>query len=260
MQFEGKVAVVTGGGYGLGKTIALALAQEGADVVVASRTESALKEAAAEIEAMGRKSLVVVTDLAEKAQIPAMVEKTMEKFGKIDILVNNSGVEGPIMDVSGMDIEGWEHLLAVNLTGAMLCSRYVLEKSMIPRKSGIIINISSGQGRRGFPTRSAYSSSKFALIGLTQSLSSEAGKYGIRVNCIAPGAVEGERIERVIAATAKNLGISREQYLANAGSRSALGRIVKPEEVADLAVYLASDKSSGITGQTINVDAGATFN
>jgi NAD(P)-dependent dehydrogenase (short-subunit alcohol dehydrogenase family) len=260
MQFEGKVAIVTGGGYGIGKAIALALAQEGADVVLVSRTESALKETAAEIEAMGRKSLVVVTDLADKTQIPTMVEKTLEKFGKIDILVNNAGVEGPIMDVAKMDIEGWEHLLAVNLTGTMLCSRYVLEKGMIPRRSGTIINISSGQGRRGFPTRSAYSSSKFALIGLTQSLASEVGKYGIRVNCIAPGAVEGERIERVIAATAKNLGLTREQFVANAGSRSALGRIVKPEEVADLAVYLASDKSTGITGQTINVDAGATFN
>ncbi len=260
MQFKDKVAIVTGGGKGIGRAIALAYAKEGADVVVASRTESALREAAAEIVAMGRKSLVVVTDLADTKQSLAMVDKAMEKFGKIDILVNNSGSEGPIMNVAEMDIEGWNQLLAVNLTGAMLCSRYVLEKSMIPRQSGIIINISSGQGRRGFPTRSAYSSSKFALIGLTQSLASEAGKYGIRVNCIAPGAVEGERIERVITATAKNLGITREQYLANAGSRSALGRIVKPEEVADLAVYLASDKSSGITGQTINIDAGANFN
>jgi len=259
MQLQDRIAVVTGGGYGIGKAIGLALAREGADVVVASRTESALKKTAAEIEAMGRKSLVLVTDLSDKDQIQAMVEKTMAKFGKIDILVNNSGIEGPIMDVSEMDIAGWEHLLSVNLTGAMLCSRYVLEKGMIPRKSGVIINITSGAGRRGLATRSAYSSSKFALIGLTQSLASEVGKYGIRVNAIAPGGVEGERVERVLKAAAKNAGMSYKKFLENVNSRSTLGRMVKPDEVADLAVYLASDKSSGITGQTINVDAGVNF-
>lgn len=260
MLLKDKVAIVTGGGKGIGRAIALAYAKEGADVVVVARTELALKEVAAEIEAMGRKCLIVVADLADAAQAPTMVDMALEKFGKIDILVNNAGSEGPIMNVAEMDIDAWNSLLAVNLTGAMLCARYVLEKSMIPRQSGIIINMSSGQGRKGFPRRSAYSSSKFALISLTQSLATEAGKYGIRVNCIAPGPVEGERIQRVIETTAKNMGLTKEQYLAKGGSRSALGRIVKPEEVADLAVYLASDKSSGITGQTINIDAGSMFN
>lgn len=260
MQLEGKVAIVTGGGKGIGRAISLAFAKEGADVVVAARTESSLKEVAAGIEAMGRKSLVVVTDLSDPAQPLALVDKTMAKFGRVDILVNNSGIEGPIMNVAEMDLEGWDHLLAVNLTGAMLCAKYVLEKSMIPRRSGVIINISSGAGRKGFPTRSAYSSSKFGMIGLTQSLASEVGRYGIRVNSIAPGAVEGERIERVIGIAARNLGISYEQLVANSNTRSALGRMVKPEEVAALAVFLASEQSSAITGQTINIDAGANYN
>jgi len=185
-----------------------------------------------------------------------MVETALEKFGKIDILVNNSGTEGPISNVAGMDLQGWNDLLAVNLTGAMLCAQYVLEKSMIPRKRGVIINLSSAAGRKGLPMRSAYSSSKFGIIGLTQSLAAELGKYGIRVNAIAPGSVEGERIERVFRVAAKNLGTTYEQVVANSNARSALGRMVRPEEVAAVAVFLASEASSAITGQTINCDAG----
>ena len=260
MQLDGRVAIVTGGGIGIGRAIALALAKEGADVVVAARTERALKQVAKEIEGLGRRSLAVVTDLLQPEQPVAIVEKTLAKFGKIDILVNNAGAEGPISNVAEMDLKGWNDLLAVNLTGAMLCSRYVLEKSMIPRKSGVIINISSAAGRKGLPTRSAYSSSKFAIIGFTQSLAAEVGRYGIRVNAIAPGAVEGERIERVFNIAAKNMGISYEQVVANSNARSALGRMVKPEEVADLVVFLASEQSSAITGQTINIDAGVNFN
>jgi len=260
MQLDGRVAIVTGGGYGIGRAIALALAKEGADVVVAARTERALKQVAREIKGMGRKSLAMVIDLLQPEQPMAMVEKTLVKFGKIDILVNNAGAEGPIRNVAEMDLKGWNDLLAVNLTGAMLCSRYVLGKSMIPRKSGVIINISSAAGRKGLPTRSAYSSSKFAIIGFTQSLAAEVGRYGIRVNAIAPGAVEGERIERVFNIAAKNMGVTYEQVVANSNARSALGRMVKPEEVAALAVFLASEQSSAITGQTINIDAGTNFN
>ncbi|OGO30188.1 MAG: hypothetical protein A2Z29_07520 [Chloroflexi bacterium RBG_16_56_11] len=252
--------MITGGGRGIGRAIALAFAAEGADVVVAARTESSLKEVAGQINAAGRKSLAVVTDLAHPEQPLSLVELTLARFGRIDILVNNSGIEGPIMNVAEMDLAGWNELLAVNLTGAMLCSRYVLEKSMIPRKTGIIVNITSAAGRRGLPTRSAYSSSKFAMIGFTQSLASEVGRYGIRVNAIAPGAVEGERIERVFKIAAKNAGITYEQIVANSNARSALGRMVKSEEVAALAVFLASEQSSAITGQTININAGANYN
>lgn len=260
MQLEGRVAIVTGGGRGIGKAIALALAREGADIVVAAEAMPPLKKVAKEIEAMGRKSLAVLTDLLDPAQPIKMVEKALEKFGKIDILVNNSGDEGPIKNVAEMDLKGWNDLFAVNLTGAMLCSRFVLEKSMIPRQSGVIINLASAAGRKGLPTRSAYSSSKFAIIGFTQSLASEVGRYGIRVNAIAPGAVEGERIERVFNISAKNMGVTYEQVVANSNARSALGRMVKPEEVGALAVFLASEQSSAITGQTINIDAGANYN
>lgn len=253
---DGKVAVITGGGKGIGRAISLAFASEGADVVVAARTESALKEVASEIEAMGRKSLVVVTDLTDPEQVLVMVDRTLEKFGKVDVLVNNSGVEGPIVNVADMDLEGWNETLGVNVTGAMLAAKHILKKSMVPRQSGVIINISSVSGRQGLATRSPYCVSKWGIIALTQCLALEVGRSGIRVNCIAPGLTEGERIDRVLQVMSKNIGSTYEQAVKTFNARTALGRMVKPEEVAALAVFLASEKSSAITGQTINCDAG----
>jgi len=260
MRLEGKVAIITGGGKGIGRAISLAFAREGANVVVAARTESALKEVASEIEAIGRKSLAVVTDLSDPEQSLAMVDRTLEEFGKVDVLVNNSGIEGPTASVVDMDLEAWNQVLAVNLTGTMLCAKHALKKSMIPRQNGIIINISSGMGRRGFGLRSPYSASKWGIIGFTQALAWEVGGCGIRVNCIVPGPVEGDRLERVLREKSKVLGITFEEIMQSTKARSALGRMVKPEEVAALAVFLASEQSSSITGQTINCCAGTFMN
>ena len=257
MRLEGKVAIVTGGGKGIGRAISLAFAREGADVVVAARTESALKEVALEIETIGRRSLAIVTDLSAPEQSMAMVDRTLEEFGKIDVLVNNSGIGGPTASVADMDLEEWNQVLAVNLTGTMLCAKHVLKKSMIPRQSGIIINISSAFGRKGVGLRSPYCASKWGVIGFTQSLAWEAGKYGIRVNCIAPGAVEGDRIEWVLRERSKVLGMGFEELVESKKAEAPLGRMVKPEEVAELVVFLASEESSGITGQTIDCDAGS---
>jgi len=256
MQLEGKIAVVTGGGRGIGKSIAKVFAGEGADVVIAARTEAALKETAAEIEAMGRKCLAIVTDQAVPEQIRNMVDRTLEKFGRVDVLVNNAGIGGPSISVADMDLEAWNQTLTINLTGAMLCAKYILKDGMIPHKSGNIINMSSVSGRFGHANRSPYAASKWGLIGLTQTLALEVGQYGIRVNCIAPGPVEGERIEWAMRKLSQSQGISYEQAVANEVARTALGKMVKPEDVAYLAVFLASEKSANITGQTINCSAG----
>lgn len=256
MELKDKVAIVTGGSRGIGRAIALAFAQDGADVVVAARSESHLKGVVSEIETGGGRGLVVVTDLSVPEQVEAMVDATLSKFGRVDILVNNSGIEGPIMNASEMDMVEWAQTLAVNLTGAMLCAKHVLGKSMIARENGVIINISSLSGRKGPATRTAYSSSKFGMIGLTQSLAQEAGRHQIRVNCIAPGLVEGDRIERVLRQASKLSNRPYDEVVKSISGRSALGRMVTPEEVAALAVFLASDRSSGITGQTINCCAG----
>ena len=256
MQLEGKIAVVTGGGKGIGQAIALTFAGEGADVVIAARTEADLKKTAAQIEKTGRKCLAIVTDLAVPEQVRAMVDRTLEKLGRVDVLVNNAGIGGPVASVADMNLEGWNQTLAINLTGTMLCAKYILKDDMIPRKSGNIINISSISGRFGHANRSPYSASKWGLIGLTQTLALEVGQYGIRVNCITTGPVEGERIEWAMRQVSQKQGISYEQAVANEVARTALGRMVKPEEVADLAVFLASEKSAGMTGQTINCSAG----
>ena len=257
MELQGKVAIITGGSKGIGRVVATTFAEAGADVVVAARSEPELRDVVSEIEAVGGRALAVVTDLSVPEQIEAMVDATLAEFGKVDILINNSGIEGPIMRVADMDMEGWYETLAVNLTGAMLAAKHVLAKSMIERQSGAIINISSTSGRHAPPKRASYSSTKFGMIGLTQAMAMENGQKGIRVNCIAPGPVEGDRIERVLRSAASgSSSTSYEEIAKGLTSRIALRRMVTPQEVAALALFLASDRSSGITGQTINCDAG----
>ena len=257
MRLKDRVAIVTGGGVGIGKAIALAFANEGALLVLASRNQANLEAVAGEIKAKGGRAIVIKTDVSDESQVKKLVAQTLGEYGKVDILVNNSGIAGPTAAVADIELEGWNQTLSTDLTGAMLCSREVL-KDMIPRGSGNIINISSLSGRQGLLFRSPYTASKWGLIGFTQTLSMEAGKHNIRVNCIAPGAVAGERIENVIRARAEASGITYEEAARQATSRSSLGRFVTSEEIALTAIFLASDESSGITGQTISVDAGRT--
>ena len=254
-RLQGKKALVTGGGVGIGESIALAFAREGADVAIASRNTANLERVAAKIREMGRTALAITADIAEEDEVKVMVEKTMSEFGRIDVLVNNSGIPGQFLDVSEMDLEDWTRVLAVNITGTMLCSREAL-KDMRARKSGNIINISSMAGKRVTPKRSSYVSSKFAMHGFTLTLAQEVGPDNIRVNCICPGATEGDRIERVINAFVESSGRSYEEVRKRLESRASLRRMVTPEEVAECAVFFASEESSGMTGQIVDVSAG----
>lgn len=255
MRLKDKVAIVTGGGSGIGRAIALSFASEGASVVVAARTLSRLEETVGEIERAGGTAAAVRTDVSDEAMVRSMVETTIGRYGRVDVLVNNSGISGPTANVADMELDAWNEVLAVNLTGAMLCAREVL-KDMTSRRSGSIVNISSGAGRSGFPMRSPYSVSKWGIEGLTRTLALEAGRNDIRVNCIAPGFVTGERMEKVMTARAEATGLNYEDLVKKAASGYALKRPVTPEEVAAVAVFLASDESAGITGQTVGVDAG----
>ena len=254
-RLQGKKALVTGGGVGIGESIALAFAREGADVAIASRNTANLEGVAAKIREMGRTALAITADIAEEDEVKAMVEKTMSEFGRIDVLVNNSGIPGQFLDVSEMDLSDWNQVLAVNITGTMLCSREAL-KGMKARKSGNIINISSMAGKRVTPKRSSYVSSKFAMHGFTLTLAQEVGPDNIRVNCICPGATEGDRIERVINSFVESTGRSYEEVRRRLESRASLRRMVTPEEVAECAVFFASEESSGMTGQIVDVSAG----
>lgn len=259
INIAGKAALVTGGGRGIGKEIAMKLAQAGADVGVCDIDISTAQQTAAEIEGLGRKGFAARADVANADDVAAMFSSFVQAFGRIDILVNNAAITGATANVVDIRLEDWNLELGIGLTGTMLCSKAVL-KHMIPRQSGNIINISSGAGRGGYPMRAPYSVIKWGLISLTHTLALEAGKYNIRVNSVAPGWVEGERVDRAVRTRSEATGLSYDtvyEELVNAASaRSALGRIVTPDEVANAVVFLASDQSSGITGHTLDVNAG----
>jgi NAD(P)-dependent dehydrogenase (short-subunit alcohol dehydrogenase family) len=260
MRLKDKVAIVTGGGKGIGRTISLAFASEGATVVMAARSLSHLEQTAEEIRSRNGKVLNIQTDVSNEEQVQQMVAKTLREFGQIDILVNNSGIIGPVASVVDMKLDAWNETLAINLTGAMLCSREAL-KHMIPRKRGNIINIGSeggrgGDGRTGRPMRSAYGCSKMGIIGLTETMAVEVGEYGIRVNAISPAAVSGERGNIHLERRAQALGISPDDIKSKIVANYSLGRIVEESEVASVAVFLASNEASAITGQVIAVNCG----
>jgi NAD(P)-dependent dehydrogenase (short-subunit alcohol dehydrogenase family) len=264
VRLKDRVAIVTGGGKGIGKAISLAFAREGAAVTVAGRTLSALQETCAEIRKMGGKANPVPTDVTVEEQVVRMVSETINKFGKVDILVNNSGVAGPIVKLADMDLARWNETIAVDLTGSMLSCREVL-KHMIPQRTGAIINIVSlagtaGDGKSGFPLRSAYCAAKMGLIGITETLAIEVGEYNIRVNAVSPGPVKGEHITNAMMGKARATKRPFEEIMKDLAAGSSLKRISEEAEVASAVVFLASDEASAITGQTLPVSCGQHIN
>ena len=249
------VVVVTGAGRGIGREIALAFAREGAALVLAARSEQALDETRAGIEAMGSVGVVVPTDITHPAGVQKLAERTLEQFGRVDVLVNNSGIGGPSAPLWEIEPADWEATFAVNVTGTYLCCRAFLP-AMIERRSGSVIIIGSMTGKRPLWGRTPYAASKLALVGLARTLALEAGPYGVRVNVISPGPVEGERIEWMIKKQAEGRGISAEEVRRELASGAALKRLVPPGDVAATAVFLASPQASSITGEDVNVSAG----
>lgn len=257
-MLKDKVAVVTGGGRGIGRVIALALARAGADVVLAARSRGPLEATQAEIEALGREALVVPTDVRREESVQALAEQVLAHFGHVDILVNNAGITGPTALLWEVTPAEWEETFAVNVTGPYLCCRAFLP-SMIERRAGSIIFVSSMTGKRPLVGRATYGAGKLALVGMARTLAWETGPYGIRVNVISPGAVEGERVERVIRDQARVEGISLEESRRNFTGNSPLGRMVLPQNIADAVLFLASDSAASITGEDLNVSAGTVM-
>jgi NAD(P)-dependent dehydrogenase (short-subunit alcohol dehydrogenase family) len=255
MRLKDRVAIITGGGRGIGKSISLAFASEGAIVVVAARTSSMLDETIEKIESGGGKAEAIRTDVSDEKQVQRLVAEVIKAYGRVDILVNNSGIGGPTVNVVDLKLRDWNEVLAINLTGSMLCAREVL-RHMIQRRTGNIINIGSDAGRFGYPMRSPYCVSKWGIIGLTETLAIEAGQYDIRVNCISPAAVRGERLINVVTGRSKATGVPFEDLMGKITANYALQRPTEEAEVAAAAVFLASDESSGITGHTLVVNCG----
>jgi 3-oxoacyl-[acyl-carrier protein] reductase len=269
-SLEGKVAIVTGaaGERGAGRAIALVLAEAGADVAVCDKVvdtyDRNLGVRAEEITKLGRRSLAIQADITKKSEVDDMVKKVEDELGPVDILVNNAGIfmGGTVLD---MKEDSWDYQMDVNLKGAFLCCKAVL-KGMMERKTGNIVNFSSVNALAAPPrssaARSGYSASKAGVINLTKSLALEVGDYNIRVNVILPGAIETDMIlhNRYEAGdTARPDAIDnpdRKQFPATMGERIPLGRPAEASEMASVALFLASDLSSYITGATIVVDGG----
>jgi len=256
VRLSGQVALITGGGRGIGRAIALRFVSEGAAVMLAATKRESLEATAAEIRKAGGRAATAVVDVADEAAVKTVVAATLGELGRLDILVNNAGVGGPTLRVVDMERADWDRTLAVNVTGAFLCSKHAIPH-MVARKSGRIINVTSIAGLMGYPLRSPYAVSKWGMIALTRTLAGELGEHGITVNAIAPGAVRGERVEGVIAARAAALGrpaadVERELFV----DPTALKRMVGPDDVAATAAFLASNDAANITGETISVSAG----
>lgn len=260
MRLKDKVAIVTGGGHGIGRAITAAFVSEGASVVAAGRDFSRVQKTAQELASGHGRVLPVKADVSVEGDVRMLISACIAEFGQVDVLVNNSGITGPIVPVIDMDLNAWNETLGVNVTGAMLCAREAL-RHMVPRENGVIINITSeggrgGDGRSGFPNRSAYCCSKIAMIGLTETMAVEVGPYNIRVNAISPAGVIGERIRRIMEGKAEAMGITLEEMISRNVSNYSLGRMAEESEIASVAVFLASDESSAITGQTIAANCG----
>jgi NAD(P)-dependent dehydrogenase (short-subunit alcohol dehydrogenase family) len=250
-EFRKKVVLVTGGGTGIGRAIATVFADAGARVVVCGRNYEQLKEVA---EDLGGHA--IAADVSNEESVQALYEQIIQTEGTLDILVNNAGVTGPVSNAEDMDMSEWDEAVAINIRGVLLCIKYAAP--LLKRQvGGSIINMSSLMGLRGYPMRAAYTATKFAVIGITEAVAQELGPFGIRVNAICPGAVNGELMKRVVPARAlAEKRPLKEIIKANYTDKAALRRWVEPEEVAGVALFLASAAASSVTGESIKVDAG----
>jgi 3-hydroxybutyrate dehydrogenase len=253
-MLNGKSALITGGGRGIGRAIALEFARNGARVAVAARTAEQVEQVAAEI---GADAVALVCDVSDPESVARMFSRMREVFGNPDILVNNAGIAESATLVNTTD-ELWHRHLAINLSGTFYCTRAALP-AMLKRGWGRVINVASIAGKSGAPYIAAYSASKHGIMGLTRSAALELATTGITVNAICPGYVDTDMVTRGVDQITAKTGRTAEEALESLKKMSPQNRLVTPEEVAAIALLLASDAGRGINGQGINVDGGSVL-
>jgi len=259
MLLEDRVALITGSGRGIGRAIARLFAREGAAVFLTARTEAELAATAREIAADGGRAAYTAADLTKEADCTRIVAACREKFGRIDVLVNNAGHYGPVAAVEDYPIADFDAVVSVHLRAAFILSKLVLPE-MYVRQSGVILNISSISAKAAFAWGSAYAAAKAGLLGLTRVTAAEGARKGVRVNALCPGPVTETMMSKDLGVElAKRLGVSPQEQLEGFLKTLLQGRGQTAEEIARAALFLCSDQASAITGQSINVDGGAVF-
>ena len=251
-----KTAIVTGASRGIGRAIAIALAKEGVKVIVNyNHSENEAKKVVNEIRRFGTKALAVKADVSKATEVKSLVEKTLEEFGRINILVNNAGIESlnKMVDITE---EEWDHTMNTNAKGTFLCNQAVAIHMIESGHGGKIVNVSSQAGKTGAKFLSHYSASKAAVIAFTKAAAKELGPYRINVNCVCPGWIETEMSKQDFACGAKLRGVTEDELKKVALSVIPLGRVGKPEDVARVVLFLCSEDADYMTGQAINVTGG----
>ncbi len=261
MRFEGRVAVVTGGGTGIGRATCLTLAREGADVVVVSNVASQAEAVAAEVTALGRIGQAKVVDVTDIGAVNTLASDVEAQFGKVDILVTCAGVMGARKLLIDTTPEEWRCTMEVNLNATFYCIKAFLP-GMLARNAGRIITLSSASGKLPAALNGDYAASKHGVIGLTKTLAIELGileKHGITANAICPGPIDTPMMDAITDQLAPAAKMSPENFRRIAVAKNAQRRLLDPQEVADMVAYLASDQAKGVTGQAMNVCGGLVF-
>jgi len=259
MLLKNQVALITGSGRGIGRAIARQFAKEGAGVFLTARTKKELAATASEIAQAGGHAEYATADVCQEAECAHVVSTAREKFRRIDILVNNAGHYGPVLPVEDYPFAEFDKVIAVHLRAAFLLSKLVLPE-MYERGSGVILNVSSLSAKTAYSWGSAYAAAKAGMLGLTRVTAAEAARKGVRVNAICPGPVTETRMSKELGEVlAKKLGVSAEEQLAGFLNGLLQGRAQTADEIARAALFLCSEQSSAMTGQSINVDGGVAF-
>jgi 3-oxoacyl-[acyl-carrier protein] reductase len=257
-KLEDRIVLITGGAKGMGGTISELFAHEGATLALAARSVSDLDQEIARIRE-GKPDLGAISieaDVTDEASSRAMADRVIEEFGRIDVLVNTAGVIGPIeTPTQNVSAEEWDHVLDVNAKGTFLACKAVLPH-MIARQQGKIVNIAGTSGLRGYKNRVSYSASKWAVRGITRTIAVEAGIHNINCNCVAPGPIFGDRMDKIIRGKAETKGLTYEQVFQDYLSEQAIKRFTSAVDIAYACLYLASDESRQVTGQCLTVDGG----